>query len=124
MTPKTAAKIKSRPKSNPRHAERLRVTSPPPMTAGPRPRESLAIPFALAPGLPSCRRTTMRGTQVIDSPLNRALQSTLAVLTKVGPGDMDAPTPCASWDVRALVNHLVGTPRWWAAVVGGGDVAG
>jgi uncharacterized protein (TIGR03086 family) len=65
----------------------------------------------------------MRGTQVTDSPLNQALQSTLAVLTKVGPDDMDAPTPCASWDVRALVNHLVGTPRWWAAVVAGQDAA-
>ncbi|HEX3515990.1 MAG TPA: maleylpyruvate isomerase N-terminal domain-containing protein [Trebonia sp.] len=46
-----------------------------------------------------------------DSALNQALQSTLAILTKVGPGDLDAPTPCASWDVRALVNHFVGTAR-------------
>jgi uncharacterized protein (TIGR03086 family) len=60
---------------------------------------------------------------VTDSPLNQALQSTLAVLTKVGPGDMDAPTPCASWDVRALVSHFVGTARWWAALVGGQDAA-
>ena len=58
-----------------------------------------------------------------DSALNQALQSTLAVLTKVGPGDLDAPTPCASWDVRALVNHFVGTARWWAALVGGQDAA-
>ena len=65
----------------------------------------------------------MRGTPVTDSPLNQALQSTLAVLTKVGPDDMESPTPCASWDVRALVNHLVGTPRWWAAVVSGQDLA-
>ena len=58
-----------------------------------------------------------------DSALNQALQSTLAVLTKVGPGDLDAATPCASWDVRALVNHFVGTARWWAALVGGQDAA-
>ena len=58
-----------------------------------------------------------------DSALNQALQSTLAVLTKVGPGDLDAATPCASWDVRALVSHFVGSARWWAALVGGQDAA-
>jgi uncharacterized protein (TIGR03086 family) len=61
---------------------------------------------------------------VTDSPLDQALQSTLAILTKVGSADLDAPTPCASWDVRALVNHFVGTARWWAATVAGDDAAG
>jgi uncharacterized protein (TIGR03086 family) len=65
----------------------------------------------------------MRGTQVTDSPLDQALRSTLAILAKVGPDDLDAPTPCASWDVRALVSHFVGTARWWAATVAGEDAA-
>jgi uncharacterized protein (TIGR03086 family) len=56
---------------------------------------------------------------VSEYPLNQALQSTLAVLTKVRPGDLAAPTPCASWDARALVSHFVGTARWWAAVITG-----
>ena len=51
--------------------------------------------------------------------LDRATRSTLAVLTKVQPADLDAPTPCASWDVRALINHFVGTARWWAGVLAG-----
>ena len=51
--------------------------------------------------------------------LNRALVSTQAILAKVQPGDLDAPTPCASWDVRALINHFVGTARWWAVTVTG-----
>jgi uncharacterized protein (TIGR03086 family) len=51
--------------------------------------------------------------------LDRALESTLAILTKVQPADLDAPTPCASWDVRALINHFTGTARWWAGVVAG-----
>ncbi|MGD0706021.1 MAG: TIGR03086 family metal-binding protein [Trebonia sp.] len=60
----------------------------------------------------------------MEQPLNRAMRSTLAVLTKVRPDDLDATTPCASWDVRALVNHFVGTARWWAATIeGGGEVA-
>ena len=29
--------------------------------------------------------------------LDRALESTLAILAKVQPADLDAPTPCASW---------------------------
>ena len=34
--------------------------------------------------------------------LRRALQGTLAILTRGQSKDLDAPTPCASWDVRAL----------------------
>jgi uncharacterized protein (TIGR03086 family) len=60
---------------------------------------------------------------VTDFPLDQALRSTLAILAKVGPDDLDAPTPCASWDVRALVNHFVGTARWWAAIVAGADAS-
>ena len=63
----------------------------------------------------------MRGTQVTDFPLDQALRSTLAILAKVGPDDLDAPTPCASWDVRALVSHFTGTARWWAAIVAGAE---
>ena len=59
----------------------------------------------------------------MEYPLNEAVQSTLAVLTKVGREDLDAPTPCALWDVRALVNHFIGTARWWAGVIAGDDRA-
>lgn len=55
--------------------------------------------------------------------LNRALRSTMDIVTKVKPSDLDAPTPCASWDVRALINHFVGTARWWATAVSGDDTA-
>jgi uncharacterized protein (TIGR03086 family) len=51
--------------------------------------------------------------------LDRALQSTLNILVKVQPSDLDAPTPCASWNVRGLINHFVGTARWWAGVLTG-----
>jgi uncharacterized protein (TIGR03086 family) len=56
--------------------------------------------------------------------LNRSFESTRAILAKVQPGDLGAATPCASWDVNALVNHFVGTARWWAAIVTGAGAAG
>jgi uncharacterized protein (TIGR03086 family) len=58
-----------------------------------------------------------------ETQLDRACQSNLGVLAKVRPQDLDAPTPCASWDVRALVNHFIGTARWWAAMMTGADEA-
>jgi uncharacterized protein (TIGR03086 family) len=59
------------------------------------------------------------GTAVLD----RAFASTRAVLAEVRPGDLAARTPCASWDVRALINHFVGTARWAAASVSGTEQA-
>jgi uncharacterized protein (TIGR03086 family) len=54
-------------------------------------------------------------------PLARACASTRAVLARIRPGQLGDPTPCASWDVRALINHFVGTPGWAAAAVATGD---
>jgi uncharacterized protein (TIGR03086 family) len=55
--------------------------------------------------------------------LNRSFLSTRAILAKVNRGDLTASTPCASWDVGALINHFVGTARWWAvSVTGEGEV--
>jgi uncharacterized protein (TIGR03086 family) len=53
--------------------------------------------------------------------LSTAFDSTMSVLWKVGPADLDKPTPCASWDVRALINHFVSSARWWASLVSGDD---
>ncbi|SEG48745.1 TIGR03086 family protein [Actinacidiphila yanglinensis] len=47
--------------------------------------------------------------------LSRAFASTRAVLARVGPDGLDAGTPCRSWDVRALINHLVDSARWGAS---------
>jgi uncharacterized protein (TIGR03086 family) len=56
-------------------------------------------------------------------PLGRAFASTRAVLVQVRAGQLDAPTPCASWDVRALIRHFIGSARWAAATIGGGEAA-
>jgi len=51
--------------------------------------------------------------------LDKALRGTLAVLAEVEPGHLAAPTPCASWNVSTLINHFIGTTRWWAGLVAG-----
>lgn len=46
---------------------------------------------------------------------------------EVRPGDMDAPTPCAGWSVRDLLNHLVGGAQMFAEAFGGAplrDISG
>jgi len=40
--------------------------------------------------------------------LRQAFASTAGVLAKVSTDQLDLPTPCASWTVRDLVNHIVG----------------
>jgi len=41
----------------------------------------------------------------------------------VAPDQWSAPTPCTDWDVRALVNHVVGEDRWTAPMFGGATIA-
>jgi uncharacterized protein (TIGR03086 family) len=60
-------------------------------------------------------------TEVVTAALDRAASSTMEVLRLVRAEQMSAPTPCASWDVHALINHFIGTPRWWVAVLEGTD---
>lgn len=38
--------------------------------------------------------------------LERSLVGTRAVLGRVGPGDLGRPTPCAAWDLAALLDHM------------------
>ena len=45
--------------------------------------------------------------------LARAFASTRAVLSNVKADQLDDPTPCKSWTVRDLVNHIVGGAHWF-----------
>ena len=40
----------------------------------------------------------------------------------VRPDQWDQPTPCAEWDVRALVNHVVGEDRWTVPLMRGATI--
>lgn len=48
-----------------------------------------------------------------------ALSATRGVVAGVSPGQWSDPTPCGDWDVRTLVNHIVGG-NLWAAELGAG----
>jgi uncharacterized protein (TIGR03086 family) len=39
----------------------------------------------------------------------QAITSTANILKEVRADQASAPTPCAEWDVRALLNHVIGT---------------
>lgn len=46
--------------------------------------------------------------------LARAFASTRNVLAGMKDVDLDGPTPCASWKLRDLVNHIVGGTHFFA----------
>jgi uncharacterized protein (TIGR03086 family) len=41
--------------------------------------------------------------------LQRACDSTERVVERITPDQYSQPTPCTEWDVRALLNHVIGT---------------
>ncbi len=58
------------------------------------------------------------------APLQAAVASTRAELAAVGPQHLDAATPCESWKVRDLINHLIGAQHFFLAVVEGAAPSG
>ncbi len=49
--------------------------------------------------------------------LAQAFASTRGVLANVSPDQVDQPTPCSSWKVRDLINHIVGGTTFFAETV-------
>jgi uncharacterized protein (TIGR03086 family) len=56
--------------------------------------------------------------------LERVLDKTGAIVAGVTPDQYDQPTPCPDYDVRALVNHITGWMRSFAAGANGGTYEG
>ncbi len=56
-------------------------------------------------------------------PLEEAIASTRGVLAGVTNDQLDNATPCASWKVRDLVNHIVGGQAFFTAGINGEPIA-
>lgn len=52
----------------------------------------------------------------------RALLNTGRIVVGVRPEDLPKPTPCKDWDVRLLLNHIIGGNKMVAQVARGGRV--
>jgi uncharacterized protein (TIGR03086 family) len=55
--------------------------------------------------------------------LRLAIATERAVLDCVRPDQLALPSPCAGWDVAALINHTIGAYATFAAAMTGGSVA-
>jgi uncharacterized protein (TIGR03086 family) len=53
--------------------------------------------------------------------LARAFASTRSVLSNVSSEQLDQPSPCKSWTVRELINHIVGGAHWFGATTESGE---
>ena len=53
----------------------------------------------------------------------RAVNAVDASLHALSPDDWTRPTPCAEWDVRALVQHVVNELAWVTPLVAGRTIA-
>ena len=53
----------------------------------------------------------------------RAVGGFLAIVAGVAPDAWGRPTPCVDWDVRTLVNHVVGEERWAVPLLEGRTIA-
>ena len=54
----------------------------------------------------------------------QALEATGRIVNGVAADRWHAATPCADWDARALVNHLVSGNLWAAELAAGGTIEG
>lgn len=65
----------------------------------------------------------MSETHRVVNLFTRSAHAFAAATAAVPPGRWPAVTPCADWDVRALVNHVVGEDRWVPPLVEGRTIA-
>jgi uncharacterized protein (TIGR03086 family) len=55
------------------------------------------------------------------NPLKTAIGSTRKILGAVQKNDLDKATPCESWKIRDVINHVVGNTSWVAGAVNVGE---
>lgn len=57
-------------------------------------------------------------------PLEQAIAATRSVLAGVASDQLDAPSPCAQWKVRDVVNHIVGGQKFFTTAMRGEQPGG
>ena len=57
------------------------------------------------------------------SALEQSYDQTATLVAGLTPAELDAPSPCVGWDVRATLNHMLGA-TWMFTLVNQGQVAG
>ncbi len=73
----------------------------------------------MASAPPECHRGVMEARAAYEA----AVEAWTARVLQVGPEQWAAPTPCTEWDVRALVNHVVGEDLWTGPLMRGATIA-
>jgi uncharacterized protein (TIGR03086 family) len=48
---------------------------------------------------------------------SRSFDAIRPIIARIQPADLDRPTPCAGWDLRALLAHMIGQDNGFAAAV-------
>jgi uncharacterized protein (TIGR03086 family) len=56
------------------------------------------------------------------SALEQSYDQTVRLVAGLTPAELDIPSPCAGWDVRATLNHMLGT-TWMFTLVNQGQAA-
>jgi uncharacterized protein (TIGR03086 family) len=56
------------------------------------------------------------------APLEESISSTREVLSAVSVDQLGSPTPCVSWTVSDVINHLIGSQLFFAAAMRGQEV--
>jgi uncharacterized protein (TIGR03086 family) len=74
-------------------------------------------------GIPFAEQNN-KGVHMSTAPYEQAIASTRAVLAAVGPDQLGDDTPCASWKVSDIVNHVVGGQYFFRAAMDGEAPAG
>jgi uncharacterized protein (TIGR03086 family) len=59
----------------------------------------------------------------IENLYRRTVESWTDRVKAVGPDQWESATPCTDWDVRALVNHVVGEDLWTEPLMRGQTIA-
>jgi uncharacterized protein (TIGR03086 family) len=56
---------------------------------------------------------------VSTAPLDQAVSTARSIIANVKPDQLDAQSPCASWKVADVINHVVGGHHFFAALLSG-----